>query len=117
MAYSRTATISCENNGSTECAIDASLSIIGGKWKLKIYKALRSGHPLRFTALKASLAPISDKTLTAQLREMEEDNLLKRQIFPTVPPKVEYTLTDLGTSLEAVFVALEKWGKDFIKQK
>lgn len=117
MSYSRTATINCENNPNADCAIDASLSIIGGKWKLKIYKALRKGSPQRFTELKATLAPISDKTLTAQLREMEDDKLIMRRTYPTVPPKVEYTLTELGSSLEGVFLALEKWGKIFIDQK
>lgn len=117
MSYSRKTTINCENNPEADCTIEASLSILGGKWKLKIYKALRSGKPLRFTEIKERLNPISDKTLTLQLKEMEEDKLILREVFPVVPPKVEYQLTDLGKSLEDIFVALEKWGKTYINQR
>ncbi|MGE8426960.1 MAG: winged helix-turn-helix transcriptional regulator [Sphingobacterium sp.] len=117
MSYSRRSTINYENNPDADCTIEASLSILGGKWKLKIYKILRSGQPLRFKTIKEQLDPISDKTLTAQLREMEEDNLIIRQVFPVIPPKVEYQLTDLGKSLEEIFLALEKWGKTYINQR
>ncbi|TRZ43116.1 winged helix-turn-helix transcriptional regulator [Robertkochia solimangrovi] len=117
MSYSRRTTINCENNPESDCAIEASLSILGGKWKLKIYKALRSGKPLRFTEIKTLLEPISDKSLTAQLREMEEDNLLTREVYPVIPPKVEYGLTTLGNSLEGIFIALEQWGKTYIDQR
>ncbi|CAM3755379.1 MULTISPECIES: winged helix-turn-helix transcriptional regulator [Sphingobacterium] len=117
MSYSRRSTINCENNPNVDCTIEASLSILGGKWKLKIYKVLRAGHPLRFKDIKDRLDPISDKTLTAQLREMEEDSLIIREVFPVVPPKVEYQLTDLGKSLEEIFLALEKWGKTYINQR
>ncbi|MDM1296723.1 helix-turn-helix transcriptional regulator [Sphingobacterium sp. N143] len=117
MSYSRRTTINCENNPDVDCTIEASLSILGGKWKLKIYKVLRPGQPLRFTEIKERLEPISDKTLTAQLREMEEDNLILREVFPEIPPRVEYCLTDLGRSLEEIFTALEKWGKTYINQR
>lgn len=117
MSYSRKSTINCENNPESDCTVEASLSILGGKWKLKIYKALRSGRHLRFTEIKDSLNPISDKTLTAQLREMEEDKLVIRKVYPVVPPKVEYHLTDLGNSLEGIFLALEEWGKAYIIQR
>ncbi|MGS2738927.1 winged helix-turn-helix transcriptional regulator [Sinomicrobium sp. M5D2P17] len=117
MSYSRRTTINCENNPEADCTIEASLSILGGKWKLKIYKALRPGKPLRFTEIKTIMDPISDKTLSAQLREMEEDHLLAREVFPVVPPKVEYRLTDMGRSLESIFVALEEWGKNYIRQR
>ena len=117
MSYNRNTTINCENNPESDCAVEASLSILGGKWKLKIYKALRSGVPLRFTEIKTLMEPISDKTLSAQLREMEEDRLLIRKVFAEVPPKVEYHLSDFGSSVEEIFVALEKWGKQYINQK
>lgn len=117
MSYSRRLTINCDNNPESDCNIEAALSILGGKWKLKIYKALRTGNRLRFTEIKSILNPISDKTLTVQLREMEEDNLLIRETFPLVPPRVEYRLTELGKSLEGIFVALDEWGKNFIDQR
>ncbi|MFC3158726.1 winged helix-turn-helix transcriptional regulator [Chryseobacterium arachidis] len=67
--------------------------------------------------MRENLGEISDKTLTMQLREMEEDQLLIRIVHPEVPPKVEYKLTDLGKSLETVFLALDNWGKNYIQQR
>lgn len=96
---------------------EASLSILGGKWKLKIYKTLRRGEHLRFSEIKTALEPISDKTLSAQLREMETDGLLVRKVYPEVPPRVEYHLTELGRSLEGIFMALEDWGKQYIETR
>jgi DNA-binding HxlR family transcriptional regulator len=117
MSYNRQITINCENNPSAECTVEAALSIIGGKWKLKIYKALRGGVPERFSALVRTLGNISEKTLTAQLREMEKDGVITRMIFPEVPPRVEYQLTTLGRSLDGVFSSLDSWGKEYIQQK
>lgn len=117
MSYNRNPTLNCETNPYADCAVDAALSILGGKWKLKIYKAIRFNEVLRFSEIKAALHEISDKTLTVQLREMEEDNLLIRIVYPEVPPKVEYKLTDLGKSLESVFKALDDWGKEYIKNR
>lgn len=117
MSYNRQTTISCENNPGADCAVEAALSIIGGKWKLKIYKALRNPGAQRFTAISKSLGDISEKTLTAQLRELETDGIVSRTVYPEVPPRVEYTLTDLGRSLESVFSSLDDWGKAYIQQK
>lgn len=117
MSYSRSETINCVPNNTPECSIEAALSILGGKWKLKIYKLLRGKKVLRFSELKSMLEPISDKTLSAQLREMEYDQLLFRKVYPVVPPKVEYSLTELGSSMEEVFLALEKWGGKYLGRK
>ncbi len=117
MSYSRLSTINCENNPDAHCNVEASLSILGGKWKLKIYKTLRSGEHLRFSEIKTALEHISDKTLSAQLREMETDGLLVRKVYPEVPPRVEYHLTELGRSLEGIFMALEDWGKQYIETR
>ncbi|MEQ5790739.1 helix-turn-helix transcriptional regulator [Muricauda sp. NFXS6] len=113
MSYSRLSTINCEPKSVSDCSVETSLSLLGGKWKLKIYKTLRNGQQLRFKDIKAELEPISDKTLSAQLREMEEDRLLVRKVFAEVPPRVEYRLTPLGDSLESIFLALDQWGKEY----
>jgi DNA-binding HxlR family transcriptional regulator len=117
MSYNRQITINCDNNQEADCTVEAALSIIGGKWKLKIYKALRDGKPLRFSSLSKSLTSVSEKTLSAQLKEMENDGIITKVIYPEVPPRVEYQLTQLGHSLEAIFMALHDWGKAYINQK
>lgn len=117
MSYNRIPTLNCENNPNSDCAVEAALAILGGKWKLKIYKAIRFNDVMRFSELRQSIGDISDKTLTAQLREMEQDNLLTRIVYPEVPPRVEYQLTDLGKSLESVFSALDAWGKNYISNR
>ncbi len=117
MSYNRQVTLNCENNPDVHCAVEAALSIIGGKWKLKIYKALKNGVPQRFSSLSKMLTDISEKTLSSQLREMEKDGLLTRAVYPEVPPRVEYQLTDLGISLDPVFNSLNIWGKSYIDKR
>lgn len=117
MSYNRPMTISCETNKDADCSVDAALAILAGKWKLKIYKAIHFSGALRFSEIRDSIILISDKTLTAQLREMEEDGLLTRTVYPEVPPRVEYRLTKLGESLELVFHALDGWGKSYIQNR
>jgi DNA-binding HxlR family transcriptional regulator len=117
MSYSRLSIVNCEPKSEVNCNVEASLSILGGKWKLKIYKTLRNDTQLRFKDIKALLEPISDKTLSTQLREMEEDGLVIRKVFAEVPPRVEYHLTELGQSLEAIFMALDQWGQQYISQQ
>lgn len=113
MGYNRKVTIA---SGDEACAVEAALSIIGGKWKHKIYNSLKHGNPVRFSSINRALRNISEKTLTAQLREMEKDGILTRIVFPEVPPRVEYQLTELGHSLANVFMSLKSWGKDYIRQ-
>jgi len=117
MSYNRQITISCENSPSAECTVEAALSIIGGKWKLKIYKALKSGVPQRYSSLSKAITDISEKTLAAQLKEMERDGIVTRVVFAEVPPRVEYELTILGKSLETIYNSLDSWGKEYISQK
>jgi DNA-binding HxlR family transcriptional regulator len=114
MSYNRRLTISCEGEHSIDCRLEAALAIIGGKWKLKIYQALADGMPLRFSVLVKKLAGISEKTLTAQLREMEADGIIERAVYPEVPPRVEYQLTTLGVGLAPVCKALETWAEDYL---
>ena len=114
MSYNRRVTISCEGRHSIDCRLEAALAIIGGKWKLKIYQALESGTPLRFSVLAKKLAGISEKTLTAQLREMEADGIIERTIYSEIPPRVEYQLTTLGVGLAPVCQALEAWAEDYL---
>ena len=86
------------------CPVETTLMLIGDKWKVLILRDLRSGTK-RFGELKKSVTGISQKVLTANLRNMEENGLLTREVFPEVPPRVEYTLTELGHSMEPILDA------------
>jgi DNA-binding HxlR family transcriptional regulator len=99
------------------CAVELALATIGGKWKLRIYDLLRNGQSVRYCLLNNKLEGISEKTLTAQLREMEQDGIVTRIVYPEVPPRVEYQLTVLGQSLQIVFDALASWGKAYVEDK
>ncbi|MGN8057217.1 winged helix-turn-helix transcriptional regulator [Pedobacter sp. 22163] len=94
------------------CSMEAALNVIGGKWKLTILNRLLSG-PKRYGELHRSVAGITEKMLTQQLRELEEDQIVERKIYPVVPPKVEYSFTESGKKLTDVFKALEIWGSNF----
>ncbi|MEI2987984.1 MAG: helix-turn-helix domain-containing protein [Oscillospiraceae bacterium] len=91
------------------CPVETTLMLIGDKWKVLILRDLRNGTK-RFGELKKSVTGISQKVLTANLRNMEENGLLTREVFPEVPPRVEYTLTELGHSMEPILDAMDKWG-------
>jgi DNA-binding HxlR family transcriptional regulator len=91
--------------------ITNSLKLIGGKWKISIIYNLRKG-PTRFGELKRILAPITQQMMTKQLREMERDRLIKRNVYEVVPPKVEYSLTEFGSSLGPVLDSWCKWGNE-----
>ncbi len=94
------------------CPVETTLTLISDKWKILIIRDLRQG-PKRFGELKNSIGQISQKVLTANLRQMEADRLLTREVFAEVPPRVEYTLTELGYSLESVLSAMEIWGVEY----
>lgn len=94
------------------CPVETTLMLIGDKWKVLILRDLRSGTK-RFGELKKSVTGISQKVLTANLRNMEENGLLTREVFPEVPPRVEYTLTELGHSMEPILDAMDKWGTEY----
>ncbi|MCJ2057226.1 helix-turn-helix transcriptional regulator [Methylobacterium sp. J-048] len=91
------------------CAVEATLRLIDGKWKGVILNHLLEGT-LRFAAIRRRLASVTQRMLTNQLREMEADGLIARKVYAEVPPKVEYSLTERGRSLEPVIHALKAWG-------
>lgn len=95
--------------GRLTCAVETTLKVIGGRWKVLIIRELFTGIK-RFNQLSRSLPGITQKMLTQQLREMEQDGIIHRQVYPQVPPKVEYSLTPLGESLNPVLEAMHKWG-------
>lgn len=94
------------------CPVETTLTLIGDKWKVLILRDLLSGTK-RFGELKKSIGTVSQKVLTAQLRSMEDSGLLTRTVYAEVPPRVEYTLTELGQSLCPVLNAMRAWGEDY----
>lgn len=97
------------------CPVETTLMLIGDKWKLLILRDLMGGTK-RFGQLKKSVGNISQKVLTQNLREMEGDKLLKRKVYAEVPPRVEYTLTKLGLSLNPIIETLRDWGEHYKKE-
>lgn len=91
------------------CPVELTLLLISNKWKILIIRDLLEGTK-RFSELKSSVSNISQKVLTANLREMEQNGLVTRKIYPEIPPRVEYTLTEIGYSLEPLLNAMDKWG-------
>ena len=94
------------------CPVETTLTLISDKWKVLIIRDLLSGTK-RFGELKKSIGSVSQKVLTSQLRRMEESGLLIRTVFPEVPPRVEYTLTELRHSLKPVLDAMWNWGEEY----
>lgn len=94
------------------CPVATTVALIGSKWKLLIMRNLPS-RPWRFNELRKDLEGISQKVLTDSLRSMEADGLLTRTVYPEVPPRVEYTLTELGYSLRPILEAMRVWGEDY----
>ncbi len=97
------------------CPVETTLTLISDKWKVLILRDLMPGTK-RFGELKKSIGNVSQKVLTAQLRQMEESGLVIRTVFPEVPPHVEYTLTDLGYSLKPILDAMWDWGENYKAQ-
>ncbi|MDD1772340.1 MAG: helix-turn-helix transcriptional regulator [Methanomassiliicoccales archaeon] len=98
------------------CPVEATLSMIGGKWKSIILWRL-NGRTIRFNQLMAELPMISPKMLTKQLRELEKDGLVSRTMYPEIPPRVEYSLTPLGMSIEPILCQLSQWGIEHLSIK
>lgn len=94
------------------CPVETTLTLIGDKWKVLILRDLLPGTK-RFGELRRSVGQVSQKVLTAQLRQMEESGLLSRKVYAEVPPRVEYTLTDLGRSLCPILDAMKAWGENY----
>lgn len=97
------------------CPVETTLTLISDKWKVLILRDLMTGTK-RFGELKKSIGGVSQKVLTAQLRQMEESGLLTRKVYPEVPPRVEYTLTELGYSLKPILDAMWTWGEEYKKK-
>jgi len=99
-----------------ECVVEATLDLIGGKWKgLILYHLLQ--ETLRFNELRRKLGAITQRMLTKQLRELEQDGLLVRTVYAEVPPRVEYALSPAGRSLAPVIAALKAWGEANLRDK
>jgi DNA-binding HxlR family transcriptional regulator len=96
--------------GRTGCAVEATLSVIGGVWKPVVVFHLLDGT-LRFNALCRVIPSATPRMITLQLRELEADGIVTRTVYPEVPPKVEYALTDLGRSLAPVLLSMRDWGQ------
>lgn len=97
------------------CPTEATLAVIGGRWKVPILWNLQASRQ-RFGELSRLLPGITQKMLTQQLRELESDGLVLRTVYAEVPPRVEYSLTDLGTSLQPVLATLTSWGEVYLKR-
>ena len=97
-----------------DCPVATTVSLIGSKWKLLIIRNLLV-RPWRFNELQKSLEGISQKVLTDSLRSMEEDGIITRTVFPEVPPRVEYALSELGESMRPIIKSMEIWGTDYKK--
>ena len=98
------------------CPVETTLTLIGDKWKVLILRDLMDGTK-RFGELRKSLSGVSQKVLTAQLRDMESSGLVNRKVYAEVPPKVEYSLTGLGESLRPVIDVLRDWGEGYKRDR
>ena len=94
------------------CSVEATLSVIGGRWKPVIIFYLLHHDCMRFGALRKEIEGITESTLTNRLRELERDKIISRKVYPEVPPRVEYSLTTYGRSLEPILMSMRDWGVD-----
>ena len=104
------------NDNLPACPVETTLMLIGNMWKVLIIRDLLTGTK-RFGELKKSIGKVSQKVLTTQLRDMEEDGLISRKIYTEVPPRVEYSLTELGKSLQPILNAMLQWGTEYKEKK
>ena len=98
------------------CPVEATLDLIGGKYKALILWHLSDGK-LRFSELRQRITKATPKMLTQQLRELESQDLIHREVYPVIPPKVEYSLTETGRSLMPILVAMRDWGAEYLRSK
>ena len=103
------------HTGSYHCAVEATVDVIGGKWKPVIVFHLLSGAK-RFGQLRRILEDVSQRSLTLQLRELEQDGIVRREVFAEVPPRVEYSLTKFGQTLSPLLNAMKLWGDQYIEE-
>ena len=104
------------SNALPACPVETTLTLIGDKWKVLILRDLMPGTK-RFGELKKSVGNVSQKVLTAQLRAMEKSGLVNRKVYAEVPPRVEYSLTELGKSLKPILDSLWRWGEEYKKRQ
>ncbi len=97
-----------------QCPMDVGLNVLSGKWTLRILWHVSRG-PVRFNELQRLLGAITTKTLTQQLRELEQQGIIMRTVYPETPPKVEYSLTELGGTIQPILKDLCNWGKSYQK--
>lgn len=102
-----------QRNTATDCGVEAALELIGGKWKGVILYHLQKGE-LRFNQLARLLPKVTQRMLTRQLRDLEQDGLIQRTVYPEVPPKVEYRLSPKGQSLNELVQQLKHWGETYV---
>lgn len=105
-SYPRFPMTDCEREG---CPVQVTLKVIGGKWKLPLLWYLRDGR-MRYSELQKAIPGITPKMLAEQLRELERDGIVLRKVHPVVPPKVEYSLTPYGRTLDPIIAAMGSWG-------
>lgn len=98
------------------CPVEATLDVIGGKWKVVILFHLTHDGTHRFAALRRKIPGVSERMLTQQLRELEDDGIVHREVFAEVPPKVEYSLTDYGKTLRPITEVMCEWGRRHVKR-
>jgi len=96
------------------CAVEAAISLIDGKWKCVIIFHLMEEEVLRFNEIRRRIPGVTQRMLTNQLRDLEADGLIERKVYAQVPPKVEYSLSELGRSLQPILLALKDWGDTHI---
>jgi DNA-binding HxlR family transcriptional regulator len=101
-----------KNEGKLNCSIEYTLKKFGGKWKTVILWHLGQDGPLRYNEIKQLLKGVTHKVLTQQLKELEEDGFINRKSFKTAPPKVEYSMTELGDSLMPILIQMHHWGTE-----
>ena len=100
------------NATGAKCGVETTIAVVGGKWKPMILYALLSG-PRRFGELNRLIPEVTQRMLTLQLRELEEDGVISREVYKQVPPKVEYSLTPFGRTIEPILLLMEQWGEQY----
>jgi DNA-binding HxlR family transcriptional regulator len=105
-----------KNFNPTNCGVTHFLNMIGGKWKIMIIHAISKDHN-RFSVLKRAIPQISKQMLVNQLKELEEDKIIKRKVYPEMPPRVEYTISEYGLSMMPVIAVIDEWGQNDLKNK
>ena len=104
-------------DGPYGCSVEATLAVIGGRWKPVIIFNLMHNGTMRFGELKRAIDGVTQRMLTNQLRELESDKVIHRKVYAEVPPRVEYSLTDYGRTLEPIMFAMRDWGAEHMSVK